>query len=87
MKDRIFVILGHFLPFYPTNNLQNQNFEKMKKHLEISSFYTSVPKLMIICHTAPEIWYITDVICIFTFRLFFALIPPPPPSNSPKKCT
>ena len=25
-----FVILGHFLPFYPTNNPDNQNFEKMK---------------------------------------------------------
>ena len=79
MKDRIFVILGHFLPFYPTNNRPNQNFEKMKKHLEISSFYTSVPKLMIICHTAPEIWYITNVICIFHFGLFFSLTPPPPP--------
>ena len=29
--DRIFVILDHFLPFYPTNNPKNQNFEKMKK--------------------------------------------------------
>ena len=26
-----FVILSHFLPFYHTNNLRNQNFEKMKK--------------------------------------------------------
>ena len=26
-----FVILDHFLPFYPPNNLKNQNFEKMKK--------------------------------------------------------
>ena len=25
----IFVTMGHFLPFYTTNNLQNQNFEKM----------------------------------------------------------
>ena len=29
--DRIFVILDHLLPFYPPNNLKNQNFEKMKK--------------------------------------------------------
>ena len=29
--DRIFCHFGHFLPFYPTNNLQNQNVEKMKK--------------------------------------------------------
>ena len=26
-----FVIWGHFLPFLPTNNLENQNFEKIKK--------------------------------------------------------
>ena len=29
--DRIFVILGRFLPFYPTNNPKNQDLEKMKK--------------------------------------------------------
>ena len=28
-----FVILGHFLPFNPTNNLKHQNFEKIKKAL------------------------------------------------------
>ena len=28
--DRRFIILGHFLPFYPTNNLKNKNHEKMK---------------------------------------------------------
>ena len=26
----LFVVLGHFLPFYPTSNPQNLNFEKMK---------------------------------------------------------
>ena len=31
MTDRIFVILHRFLPFYPSNNLKNQNFEEMKK--------------------------------------------------------
>ena len=30
-QTEFFVILGHVLPFYPTNNPQNQNFEKMKK--------------------------------------------------------
>ena len=31
--DNFFVLLGHFLPFYPhpPNNPENQNFEKMKK--------------------------------------------------------
>ena len=31
MTDRIFVIFDHLLPFYPPNNLRNQNFEKLKK--------------------------------------------------------
>ena len=31
VKDRIFVILDHFLSFYLPHNLENQNFEKMKK--------------------------------------------------------
>ena len=132
-QTEFFVILDHFLPFYPPNNPKNQNFEKMKtmpgviiilhmpnindhhmmcgswdiehdrqnflsfwtifcpftplttqkikilkkwkKHLEISSFYTSVPKIMIICYTVPEIWHVTDVI-IFHFRSFFVLLPP-----------
>ena len=29
-----------FLPFYPSNDLRNQNFEKLKKQPERSSFYT-----------------------------------------------
>ena len=28
-----FVILDHFLPFYPSMDAENQNFEKMKKAL------------------------------------------------------
>ena len=30
-KQSFFVILGHFLPFEPPNNLEKQNFEKIKK--------------------------------------------------------
>ena len=37
-----FVILGQFLPFYPLTTPENQNFDKMKKHLEMSSFYTCI---------------------------------------------
>ena len=75
-QTEFFVILGHFSPFYPTNP-KNQNFEeKKKKHLEISSFYLSVPKIMIKCYTVPETWHIMDVIVIFHFGLFFALLPP-----------
>ena len=53
-----FVILDHFLPFYPLNNPKNENFEKMKKaprdviilhrctindNYMILSFYIGVP--------------------------------------------
>ena len=51
-----FFILGYFLPFYPPNS-PKENLKKKSKnawryhhftHLEIS-FYTSVPKIMIMC--------------------------------------
>ena len=53
------------------NNPENQGFEKMKKkkHLEILSFYTSAPKIMIICYTVPEIWYMAD--CYFSSWVTF----------------
>ena len=70
------VILGHFLPFYLPNSLKNQNEKRWKKHLEISSFYNSVPKIMIICYTVTEIWCVTGAIVIFNFGLSFALLPP-----------
>ena len=42
------VILDHFLPFYLPKNQKNQNFARMKKLLEISSFYSCVPKITFI---------------------------------------
>ena len=30
-RTEFFIILGHFLPFYAPNDVENQNFEKMKK--------------------------------------------------------
>ena len=76
-RENFFVIQGHFLSFYPPNCLKNENFKKMKKkkHLDISSFYTSIPKIMVICYTVHEIWYVTDVIVIFHFGLYFSLLP------------
>ena len=71
--DRIFCHLGLFLQYYCPKNLKNQNFEKMIKTLEISSFYTNVSKIMIICYTFPEIRCMADVILIFYLGLFFAL--------------
>ena len=83
------VIIFHFrlffCPFTPVTDWKTKISKKWKKCLEISSFYTSVPKIMILCHTVPEIWRVTDLICIFHFKLFFALLSPAPsPPNSPK---
>ena len=64
-----------FCPFTPLTAWKMKISKKWKKHLEMSSFYTSVPKIMIICNTVPEIWQVTDVIVIFHFGLFFALLP------------
>ena len=35
-----FLILGHFLPFDPPNNLKNQSFEKMEKMPEDIIIFT-----------------------------------------------
>ena len=42
----------------------------------MSPFYTSVPKIMIICYTFPEIWHVTDIIFIFHFWLFLPYYTP-----------
>ena len=74
--DRIFLSFWtiFLFPFTP-NNPKNQNLKNRNKQLEILSFYTGVPKIMIICYTVPEIWHVTDGIVISHFGLFFALLP------------
>ena len=72
--QNIFVILQNFLPFYPTDNPKNQNFEYHHLHVIkfwISSFHTSVLKIMIICYTVPEIWHMADVIFVFHLLPFY----------------
>ena len=70
-----------FCPFTPLTAQKIKILKEWKKCLEISSFYNSVPKIMIICYTGPEIWCVTDVI-IFYFRPVFALLPPWQPAKS-----
>ena len=67
---------------YPFNPLTARKMKttKMKKPLEIWSFYTSVPKFMIIRYTVPEMWRVTDVTVIFILGYTFPFYP----SNSPK---
>ena len=75
-QTEFFVILDCFLPFYPLTTQKIKILKKWKKHLEISSFYICVPKIMIRWCTVPEIWCVTDVIVTSHFGLFFALLPP-----------
>ena len=66
--------IGNFRSFFallPPKNPKNQNFEKWKNLLEISSFYTCVPKITIIWYTVPEIR--TKIFC--HFGPFFAHLP------------
>ena len=71
-------MLGYFSPVYPTPSspslptAQKIKIKKnWKKYLDTSLFYTSVPKIMIICYTVPEIWHVMDAIVTFHFGLFF----------------
>ena len=68
---------GSFFVLYPPHlkTKKIRILKKWKKLLEISSFYTSVPKTTIIWGTVPEIWSETDRIFCH-FGLFFAFIPP-----------
>ena len=52
--DRLkLVVLGYVLPFHDPKNAKNQNFEKMEKFPEISSFYTCVPKSQ-----SYDVWFL-----------------------------
>ena len=53
-----------FCPFTPLTTQKSKILKKWKKRGEISSFYTSVPKIMIIYYTVPKIWYLSDVILL-----------------------
>ena len=54
-----FSFWAFFCPFTP-NRLTNKISKNWKKSLEISSYYTCVPKIMIRWCTVPEIWCATD---------------------------
>ena len=66
-RQNFLPFLGQFLLFYFTKSKFQK---KWKKSLEISSIYTSAPKIMIICHIVPEIQCVMDVIFIFHFGLY-----------------
>ena len=72
-KQTVICNFTSFFALYPPKNLKNQNFEKWKNLLEISSFYIFAPKITITWCMVPEIQ--TKNFC--HFGPFFALLPPP----------
>ena len=77
------VFLAIVSPFTPLTAQKMKAYKKWKNHLEISSFNTNVPNIMIICYIAPEIWHMPDVIVIFHLGLFLPFYSP----NNTKKLT
>ena len=71
--------MGHFLPFYiphpPLKTQEIRILKKWKKLLDISSFYTRVPKTIIIWGTAPGIWSDTDRMFLSFWSIFFPFTP------------
>ena len=70
-----FIILDHFLPFYPLGTQKINILKKWKTHLKILSFYKCVPKMRVIWCMVPEKWSGTDIIFCH-FGLFCALLLP-----------
>ena len=68
-------VLSFWTVFCPFTTQKIKILQKWKKKSHKISFYASVPKIMIICYTVPEIRHMTDVIFIFHFGLIFALLP------------
>ena len=75
MRGSVFCHFGpSFAPSDPPNNWKNQNFEKIKKSLEILSFYTCVPKMTIIWCMVPEIWSVAAIFVSF-WTIFWPFTP------------
>ena len=80
--DRCNCYFSFWAIFHPFthNRSKMKNSRKWKKGLEISSFYTIVPKIMIKCYTVPEIHHKTDK----TYFSFWAIFCPVTPLTARK---
>ena len=70
VRDRIFSHFGLFLPFYPPNNPENQNFEKMKKESGDDIILHMCTKITIIMYAS---WNMKCNWHIFFFLSFWAI--------------
>ena len=76
-----FSFLAIVCPFIPPKTQNSKFWKKWKKHLEISSFYISLSKIMIRWCAVPEIWCVRDITVISHFGLFFTLLTPQQPKK------
>ena len=76
-QTEIFVILGHFLPFQPSHNSENQNFKIEKTHL----YHTW--QSYDVCLLRYGVWR-TKFLLFWTVFCPFTTPPPSPSSNNPK---
>ena len=74
-QTEIFFILDNFLPIYALKTQKIKILRKPKKHLEILSLYNSVPKIMIICYTVPDMAR-DRCNCYFSFWAIFCPFTP-----------
>ena len=72
-QTNCFVLLDHFLPFYPPNNPENQNFQNMKKAYEDVIMLYMCPKITIIWCMLPHSWVQHTIFC--HFGSIFAFLP------------
>ena len=74
-RQNFFVILGHFLPFYPADNPENQKFEKMEKNTWRYHHFTQVYQKSWLYGMLYCSWDIARDGCNFYF-LFWAIFYP-----------
>ena len=70
-----FLVWAIFCPFTSLTAQKSEFKKKFKKCLEISSFHTSAPKIIIICYTVPETWC-DRCNCYFSFWAIFCPFTP-----------
>ena len=80
MVPEIWSATDKFFSFWTIFVLLQSEKSKFLKNEKTPGSVASVVKIMIICYTVPEIWRVTNVIFIYNFGLFFAIL-----ANSPKK--
>ena len=78
-ETEFFCHFGPFFTYFPFNNSEINILKKWKKHLEMSSCYTCVPKISTTWCMLPKIWSATE-----NFLSFWVIFCPFTPLITPK---